>query len=134
MQLQDLACIRTNFADADFWLVRRGSVATVGQPTKTFSPYHIGIKVNYAHLVEKRTGQKVSRMHLYYTGEESGNPYITFTKDDKSIGKTIGRFDEIVARIENKDYSMTARPAKLCVNCDMRSYCDNKSWKFRKQC
>ena len=86
----------------------------------------------YAHLVEKRTGQKVSRMHLYYTGEESGNPYITFTKDDKSIGKTIGRFDEIVARIENKDYSMTARPAKLCVNCDMRSYCDNKSWKFRK--
>ncbi|TXH71508.1 MAG: PD-(D/E)XK nuclease family protein, partial [Thiothrix sp.] len=86
----------------------------------------------YAHLVEERTGQKVSRMHLYYTGEDSGNPYVTFAKDDKAIGKTIGQFDEIVGRIENKDYSMTARPAKLCVNCDMRSYCDNKSWKFRK--
>lgn len=24
----------------------------------------------YAHLVEERTGQKVSRMHLYYTGED----------------------------------------------------------------
>ncbi len=51
MQLQDLACIRTNFADADFWLVRRGSVATVGQPTKTFSPYHIGIKVKQTDLL-----------------------------------------------------------------------------------
>lgn len=88
----------------------------------------------YAHLVEERTGQKVSRMHLYYTGEDSGNPYVTFAKDDRAIGGTIGRFDEIVGRIENKDYSMTARPAKLCVNCDMRSYCDNKNWKFRKTC
>jgi DNA helicase-2/ATP-dependent DNA helicase PcrA len=71
-------------------------------------------------------------MHLYYTGEDSGNPYVTFAKDDRAIGDTIGRFDEIVERIEKKDYSMTVRPAKLCVNCDMRSYCDNKKWSFRK--
>lgn len=86
----------------------------------------------YAHLVEERTGQKVSRMHLYYTGEEGGNPYVTFPKDDRAIGKTIDRFDDIVARIERQDYQMTARPAKLCVECDMRAYCDNKNWKFRK--
>lgn len=86
----------------------------------------------YAHLVEERTGQKVSRMHLYYTGEEGGNPYVTFPKDDRAIGKTIARFDDIVARIEQQDYQMAARPAKLCVECDMRPYCDNKNWKFRK--
>lgn len=86
----------------------------------------------YAHLVEERTGQKVSRMHLYYTGEDDGNPYVSFSKDNRAIGKTIARFDDIVARIERKDYSMTARPAKLCQNCDMRAYCDNKNWKFRK--
>jgi DNA helicase-2/ATP-dependent DNA helicase PcrA len=85
----------------------------------------------YAHLVEERTGQKVSRMHLYYTGEDSGNPYVSFTKDDRSIGKTIARFDDIVARIERQDYAITARPAKLCQSCDMRAYCDNKNWKFR---
>jgi DNA helicase-2/ATP-dependent DNA helicase PcrA len=84
----------------------------------------------YAHLVEERTGQKVSRMHLYYTGEDSGNPYISFNKDDRAIGKTIARFDEIVARIEAKDYTLPARPPKLCPNCDMRAYCDNKNWKF----
>jgi DNA helicase-2/ATP-dependent DNA helicase PcrA len=86
----------------------------------------------YAHLVEERTGQKVSRMHLYYTGEDGGNPYISFDKDDRAIGKTIARFDDIVARIERKDYGIAVRPAKLCQNCDMRAYCDNKNWKFRK--
>ena len=86
----------------------------------------------YAHLVEERTGQKVSRMHLYYTGEDGGNPYVSFTKDDRAIGKTIARFDDIVARIEQQDYQIAARPAKLCLSCDMRTYCDNKNWKFRK--
>ena len=85
----------------------------------------------YAHLVEERTGQKVSRMHLYYTGEDGGNPYVSFTKDDRAIGKTITRFDDIVARIERQDYGISARPAKLCQSCDMRAYCDNKNWKFR---
>jgi len=85
----------------------------------------------YAHLVEERTGQKVSRMHLYYTGEDGGNPYVSFTKDDRAIGKTIARFDNIVSRIERQDYQITARPAKLCLSCDMRAYCDNKNWKFR---
>lgn len=32
----------------------------------------------YAYLIEQRTGQKVSKMHLYYTGEENGNPMISF--------------------------------------------------------
>ena len=86
----------------------------------------------YAHLVEGRTGQKVSRMHLYYTGEDGGNPYVSFTKDDRAIGKTIARFDDIVGRIERQDYQIEARPAKQCQNCDMRAYCDNKNWKFRK--
>ena len=82
-------------------------------------------------LVEERTGQKVSRMHLYYTGEDGGNPYVSFTKDERAIGKTIARFDNIVARIERQDYQIVERPAKLCQSCDMRAYCDNKNWKFR---
>lgn len=85
----------------------------------------------YAHLVEERTGQRVSRMHLYYTGEDGGNPYVSFSKDDRAISKTIAQFDDIVSRIERQNYQIVARPAKLCQNCDMRAYCDNKNWKFR---
>jgi len=87
----------------------------------------------YAHLVEERTGRKVTKTHLYYTSEEGGNPYISFDKDDGSIDKTIQTFDEVVGRIENHDFSIAERPEKLCVECDMRPYCDTKNWKFREE-
>ncbi|WP_216830738.1 ATP-dependent helicase [Alkalihalobacterium elongatum] len=80
----------------------------------------------YAHLVEERTEQKVSKMHLYYTGEENSNPYVTFPKDTKAIDKTISTFDGIVKRIEGKDFTIKKRPTKHCRNCDMRFYCDRK--------
>ena len=86
----------------------------------------------YAHLVEERTGHKVSKMHLYFTGEESGVPTISFEKNTSSISGTINTFDKIVNRIENKDFGIAERPTKTCVDCDMRAYCDKKNWKFRE--
>lgn len=85
----------------------------------------------YAHIIEQRTGQDVSRTHLYYTGEESGSPYISFRKDERSIEQTIATFDEVVRRIEARDFAIAERPTKLCEACDMRHYCDAKDWKFR---
>jgi len=70
-------------------------------------------------------------MHLYYTGEEDGNPYISFNKNDRAIEATIQTFDDVVQRIEQKDFSIPARPDKACKECDMQSYCDAKNWKFR---
>ena len=80
----------------------------------------------YAHIIEGRTGQKISKMHLYYTGEDDGSPYISFDKDARSIDQTMKTFDGIVARIENKDFEIAARPEGLCRNCDMKAYCDAK--------
>ena len=87
----------------------------------------------YAHIVEERTGHIVSKAHLYYTSEEDGNPYITYPKDSRAIEKTIAVFDQVVHRIEQKDFSIAERPAKLCPACDMRFYCDARNWKFRKK-
>ncbi|MBL7945777.1 MAG: ATP-dependent helicase [Flavobacteriales bacterium] len=79
----------------------------------------------YAHIVEERTGRNVSRMHLYYTGEPSGNPNISFTKDHGNIETTIREFDAVVERIQAKDFSMEGVQVskKLCAECDMRHYC-----------
>lgn len=85
----------------------------------------------YAHIVEERTGQKVTKTHLYYTSEEAGNPFITFPKDNSAINNTIATFDEVVHRIESRDFSIAERPSKLCIECDMRAHCDAKNWKFR---
>lgn len=45
IRLKDLAEIKTNFENADFWLWRRNTEDKVGSPTKEFNPEHIGIKV-----------------------------------------------------------------------------------------
>ncbi len=80
----------------------------------------------YSHVVEERLGYKVSKMHLYYTSEEDGNPFISFNKSAHSINKTIAVVDETVRRIEKKDYQISERPIKHCADCDIRHYCDTK--------
>lgn len=45
MKLSDVAAIKTNFPEADFWIVRRGSLKSVGKPESVFNSEHIGIKV-----------------------------------------------------------------------------------------
>lgn len=82
----------------------------------------------YAHIVEGRIGLKVSKMHLYYTGEESGNPYITYGNDKVNINNTIATFDKIVSEIEAKSFKRPVERMceKLCGDCDMRFYCRMK--------
>ena len=38
MKLGYLCEIKTNFPEADFWLIRKGSKKEVGKPTKEYSP------------------------------------------------------------------------------------------------
>jgi len=80
----------------------------------------------YAHLVEERTSQKVSRMHLYFPKEEQGNPQITFRYDPRAIHQTVESFEAIVRKIEAKDFDMsgTLKSEKLCGDCDMRYHCN----------
>lgn len=52
MRLKDIAEVKTNFPDADFWLQRKGSIETVGKPSNTFSPENVGIKVVKTDIVD----------------------------------------------------------------------------------
>ena len=52
----------------------------------------------YAHLIEERTGQKVSKMHLYYTGEENGVPTITYPYTKTAIDGTVAAFEDTVQK------------------------------------
>lgn len=80
----------------------------------------------YAYLVEERTGHKVSKMHLYYTGEDSGVPTISYNYTKTAIDGTISSFDDTVRKIMKKDFSRSASDTKICKECDFRNYCLNK--------
>ena len=80
----------------------------------------------YAYLIEQRYGHKVSAMHLYYPKEENGNPRITYRYDRGNVENTIEAFEEVVHKIEQKDYSMEGvrRNEKHCSDCDLRFFCN----------
>jgi DNA helicase II / ATP-dependent DNA helicase PcrA len=80
----------------------------------------------YAHLVEEKEQQMVSKMHIYYTGETENSPYVTFEKSASAVRETIEAFDSTVESIEKRQYSVKKRPKQHCPNCDMRFYCDEK--------
>lgn len=77
----------------------------------------------YAHLVEGKTGHKVSKMHLYYTGDETNDPTISFKRNQSSINATIKEFDDIVHKIQRKEFNRKAKSKLTCENCDFRHYC-----------
>lgn len=78
----------------------------------------------YAHLVEERTGQKVSKMHLYYTGEDGGVPTISYPYQKTAIDATIQAFDDTVHKILRKEYGERASSQKTCSECDFRFFCE----------
>ncbi|HCT92390.1 MAG TPA: ATP-dependent helicase [Lachnospiraceae bacterium] len=80
----------------------------------------------YAHLVEERTGQKVSKMHLYYTGEDDGVPTITYPYTRSAVEGTMAVFDDTVHKIMKKDFRRCADDPKVCAECDFRFYCRNR--------
>lgn len=80
----------------------------------------------YAYLVEERTGKKVSRMNLYYTGEENGVPVVTFPYTKTAIEGTMAAFDDTVQHILKKDFHHCANDEKICKNCDFKYFCRSK--------
>ena len=57
LKISDVADIKINFPEANFWLIRKGSIKEVGKPTKDFSKENIGIKV---------TSNKIDPKYLFY--------------------------------------------------------------------
>lgn len=105
----------------DFKSEKKPDMVTMAQKIEQYRrQLHI-----YAYLIEERTGQKVSRLHLYYTGEESGVPTITFPYTKSAIEGTMEVFDDTVHKIMKKDFHRCADDAKVCRECDFRHYCKN---------
>ena len=77
----------------------------------------------YAHLVEQKTGQKVTGLHLYYTGDETGDPHVSFPVAKSDVNATIAEFDSIAHKIINKEFCAKSNNKTVCSNCDFRFYC-----------
>ena len=116
----------------DFKSGDKPDVNTIDPKTrKQLNQYRRQLEI-YAHLVEERTGQTVSRMNLYYPKEENGTPLVTFPYNKDNVAVTVASFDEVVRKIETHDYDMSHSPKteKLCRDCDMRYHCNPGKFSF----
>lgn len=79
----------------------------------------------YAHILERRYGQHVDRMLLYWTAEpEKDKALMAFPYRPERIDEAAAAFDNLVRRIRAKDYRITKPPAgSICEECDLRPLC-----------
>jgi hypothetical protein len=63
-RLGDLIEAKYNFPDADFWLVRKGSLEAVGKPTKIFKKENIGVKVTSDTLLPSYLFLVLEYLHM----------------------------------------------------------------------
>ncbi len=79
----------------------------------------------YSYLLEKKTGQKVKKIGLYYTGtsKDSSSPVISFDISESSVHKTISVFKNTVKKIRDSDFDKCTENKELCKKCELRFYC-----------
>jgi len=77
----------------------------------------------YSYIIENKFKVNVSKMHIYYTGEESGSPWISFENNRAHIDDTIRSFNCVVSKIQSKEFNSKADKTLICQNCDFRYYC-----------
>ena len=80
----------------------------------------------YAYLVENQDHKKrpVLRVSLYLTSRDK-HPVLTLQRRDKDLN--MEPFNQMVKKIEARDFDMAKRPEKICQTCEMTSYCDAQS-------
>ena len=76
----------------------------------------------HAHIVEKNSDEKVSWMHLYYTGE-TDDACVMSWQYNRADDDTVQVLDNLVTSILDKRFDTTASSSKTCEACDFRSYC-----------
>ena len=80
----------------------------------------------YSYIVQNRYGEKVSHMHLFYTGSTDESPFISYDFNEHAIDRTISEIDGVVQKIQKKDFDIDPhiRCKKLCGECDLKAYCN----------
>ena len=88
--LGDLAEVKTDFPDADFWLIRVHTEDMVGKPVREYAPNRIGIKVMATDVLDSNY-LRYALEHLWMRGmfkqlaTGSTNKVNIKTKDVKNI-------------------------------------------------
>jgi DNA helicase-2/ATP-dependent DNA helicase PcrA len=79
----------------------------------------------YAHILERRYNRRADRLLLYWTAEErKKDALMAFSYRRECINEAGQYFDQVVARIQAKEFRVTQKPeAVICKECDLNALC-----------
>ena len=79
----------------------------------------------YAHILERRYGQYMDRLLLYWTSESRKRDALMVLPYDAKRVEAMGLyFDRIVRRIQSQNFEVKTPPeATICKECDLRMLC-----------
>lgn len=79
----------------------------------------------YAHILERRRGQKVDRLFIYWTSERrKKDALMMLPYDPKLVDEAGCHFDETVRRIQAREFTVKTPPeSSICKECDLRMLC-----------
>jgi ATP-dependent exoDNAse (exonuclease V) beta subunit len=79
----------------------------------------------YAHILQTRYGKRPDRLLLYWTAEpHKQDALMEFPYRPERVAAAGAYFDQVVAKILQKDFTMLAPPEpNICKECDFRRYC-----------
>lgn len=82
-----------------------------------------GLLQMLAGLHEERTDEWISRIILFFAGEDKKDPYVVFDTDDRLIKKGLqDAHDSVVGIFEGK-HSVLSSDREVCLACDFRFHC-----------
>ncbi|MBQ4468844.1 MAG: UvrD-helicase domain-containing protein [Synergistaceae bacterium] len=118
----DLISIRDGKTEIiDFKTVRKPNINITGDRSR-LEAHRKQINI-YAYMLGKTTGQRVSKVKLYYTGELTSSPEIVYDYDKSEAEKIIMQFDSSVRKIISQDFTERTSNHETCRECDFRYYC-----------
>jgi len=79
----------------------------------------------YAYLLKQKIGADINKLAIYWTNQKQKTDALTeFSYDESLISSHINKFDEVVDKILEKDFSIIDVPEnKTCNECDLKKYC-----------
>ncbi|MBN2465966.1 ATP-dependent helicase [candidate division WOR-3 bacterium] len=79
----------------------------------------------YAHILQRRHGKYPDRLMVYWTSEpRKEDAIVEFAYRPELVDSAGRHFDEVVARIQDRDFGIVVRPEKkICKECDLKSLC-----------
>ena len=79
----------------------------------------------YAHILERRHGKRVHRMHLYWTSERrKEDALMTLPYRPERVDEAGLTFDRVVRRIQVREFEVLSPPEPaICEDCDLRPVC-----------